>query len=99
VKNLGGDAFNSVVINTVIPFLFIYGSMNGKEETKNTALELLNNIPAESNRITRKWDVAGIRAASAFYSQALLQLYSDYCNPRHCLSCSVGTNLITAGIQ
>jgi len=98
VKTLGEDAFNSVVINTVIPFLFIYGSMNGQEETKNRALELLNNIPAESNRITRKWDLAGIHASTALYSQALLQLYSDYCNHRHCLSCSVGTNLITTGM-
>jgi hypothetical protein len=98
VKTLGEDAFNSLVINTIIPFLFIYGSMNGEEEIKNRALELLNRIPAEVNRITRKWDLAGIRASSAFYSQALLQLYGDYCNPRHCLSCSVGTNLITAGI-
>jgi hypothetical protein len=98
VKTLGEDAFNSVVINTVIPFLFIYGSMNGQEETKNRAFELLNNIPAESNRITRKWDLAGIHASTAFYSQALLQLYSDYCNHRHCLSCSVGTNLITTGM-
>jgi hypothetical protein len=72
--------------------------MNGQEETKNRALELLNNIPAESNRITRKWNLAGICASSAFYSQALLQLYGGYCNHRHCLSCSVGTNLITAGI-
>jgi hypothetical protein len=99
VKTLGEDAFNSLAINTVVPFLFIYGSMNGQEETKNRALELLNSIPAESNRITRKWDLAGIRVSSAFYSQALLQLYNVYCNHRHCLSCSVGTNLITAGIQ
>jgi hypothetical protein len=99
VKTLGEDAFNSVMINTVVPFLFIYGSMNGQEQTKSRALELLNSIPAESNRITRKWALGGIHAASAFYSQALLQLYSDYCNHRHCLSCSVGTNLITAGIQ
>jgi hypothetical protein len=99
VKTLGGDAFNSLAINTVVPFLFIYGSMNGQEETKNKALDWLNDIPAESNRITRKWNLAGIRASSAFYSQALLQLYGDYCNQRHCLSCSVGTNLITAGIQ
>jgi hypothetical protein len=99
VKTLGENAFNSLVINTVIPFLFIYGSMNGQEETKNRALELLNSIPPESNRITRKWDVAGIRISSAFYSQAVLQLYTGYCCPRHCLSCSVGTHLITAGIQ
>jgi hypothetical protein len=98
VKMLGEEAFNSLVINTVVPFLFIYGSMNGQEETKNRALELLNSIPAESNRITRKWDLAGIRASSAFYSQALLQLYGDYCSHKHCLSCSVGTNLITNGI-
>ncbi len=98
VKKLGDNAFNSLVINTVIPFMFIYGSMHGQEETKNRALELLNNILPESNRITRKWDLAGIKASSAFYSQALLQLYSNYCNHRHCLSCSIGTNLITSGI-
>lgn len=99
VKTLGEDAFNSVVINTVVPFLFIYGSMNGGEATRNKAVELLNSIPAESNRITRKWELAGIHPSSAFYSQALIQLYTGYCNHRHCLSCSIGTNLITAGIS
>ncbi len=76
VKSLGEDAFNSLVINTVIPFLFIFGTMNGQDEIKDRALEFLNSIPAESNRITRKWDAAGIRVSTAFYSQAVLQLYS-----------------------
>jgi hypothetical protein len=98
VKTLGEGAFNNLVINTVVPFLFIYGNMHGKEETKNRALELLNSIPAEVNRITRKWDLAGIHASSAFYSQALLQLYGEYCSSRHCLSCSVGTTLITGNL-
>jgi hypothetical protein len=93
-KDLGEAAFYSIVINTVIPFLFVYGSMNGKEEAREKAIGWLNRIPAENNRMVRRWAQAGIRPSSALYSQALLQLMENYCNRRRCLSCSVGLQLI-----
>lgn len=98
-KALGEGAFYCIVINTVIPFIFIYGSMNGREEIKEKALDWLNRIPPESNRVVRRWSQADIRPSSAFYSQALLQLSENYCIRRRCLACSVGTHLITSGIQ
>jgi len=94
-KTLGKTAFYSLVINAVIPFLFVYGTMNGKEESRVKALDWLNRIPSESNRIVRRWNQAGIQPSSAFYSQALLQLAENYCSRRRCLACSVGTHLIT----
>jgi hypothetical protein len=98
-KLLGETAFCSIVINTVIPFLFVYGSMNGRDEVRDKALDWLNRIPPESNRVVRGWNQAGIQSSSAFYSQALLQLTENYCRRRRCLACSVGAQLITAGIQ
>jgi hypothetical protein len=95
-KVLGEEAYFSIVINTVVPFLFIYGSMNGIEELKDKAVDWLNRIPPETNRVIRRWDQAGVRPSSAFYSQALLQLSENYCSRRRCLACSVGTHLITA---
>jgi hypothetical protein len=99
IKNLGEGSFYGIVINTVIPFLFVYGSMNGMEEIREKALGWLNRMPPESNRVVRRWDRAGVQASSAFYSQALLQLSENYCIRRRCISCSVGTHLITSGVS
>jgi hypothetical protein len=96
-KSLGEGSFYGIVINTVIPFLFVYGNMNGREEIKEKALGWLNKVPSESNRVVRRWTETGIQSPSAFYSQALLQLSENYCSRRRCLSCSVGTHLITSG--
>jgi len=97
-KTLGEESFYNIVINTVIPFLFVYGNKNGREEIKDKALDWLNRIPAENNRVVRKWNRAGIRPSSAFYSQALRQLSEKFCSHRRCLACSVGTQLIREGI-
>jgi hypothetical protein len=97
IKTLGDEAFYSIVINTVIPFLYVYGSMNGREEVKDKAINWLNQVPPESNRVVRRWADAGVKASSAFYSQALLQLSESYCMRRRCISCSVGTHLIASG--
>ena len=55
---------------------------------------MLEQLAPEKNRIIRKWDEAGIKADSAFYSQALVQLKNEYCNPGRCLECGIGKNLI-----
>jgi hypothetical protein len=97
IKTLGTDAFNTIVINTVVPFLFIYGRMNDREEMKERALDWLNRIPPEKNRITNRWEQYGIKLSSAFYSQGILQLANTYCNRKRCLACSIGTRIITTG--
>jgi hypothetical protein len=94
-KVIGREAINNIIINAVIPFLFIYGKMHGREDLKNRALQWLSALPPEKNRVTVRWEMFGIRPSSAFYSQGLLQLSKSYCSRKHCLACSVGTHLIT----
>ena len=83
VKELGTESINTVIVNVVVPFLFVYGESQNKEQLKNRSLEYLEKLPAESNSIIRKWEQLGVLAVSAFDSQALLQLKNKYCEPKN----------------
>lgn len=93
-KNMGLESQYSILINTVIPFLFIYGAMKDKEEIKNRAIDFLDNIPPERNNIIGEWKRLGVKSTSAFYSQALIQLKNSYCKNKKCLNCEIGNQII-----
>jgi hypothetical protein len=94
-KKLGSEAFQVIVINAVVPFLFVYGQRTGHPSLKERALEWLNQLPPEKNRLVTRWEAAGIKAVSAFYSQGILQMSTKYCGHKRCLACSVGMSIIT----
>ncbi len=95
-KALGREASFSLLINTLIPFMYLYGKSTGDEELAERAVNLLDEIPPEKNSIIRSWDEAGIHADSALYSQALIQLKNKYCNFKRCLECEIGNQLLAA---
>lgn len=95
VKRLGRASVNGLLINTIVPFLFVYGSTHGSEKYKERALRFLDELPAEQNSIVSSWSLAGIDATSAEQSQALLQLHKFYCQPKRCLQCSIGVGLVS----
>jgi hypothetical protein len=96
-KNTGSQATDILIINAVIPVMFVYGRSRDRQDICNNAISLLENIPAEQNIITEEWKTAGIDAGSAFYSQALIQLRNEYCKKRRCLDCRIGSTLISMG--
>lgn len=93
-KSLGDSAFQNIIINTVVPFLFVYGDYHNQQQLKDKALDFLENLPAEKNSILDNWQKLGVEVRSAFDSQALIQLKNCYCNPKNCLNCRIGTKLI-----
>jgi len=93
-KTLGESAFNNLVINTVVPILFVYGDQHMDQAMKDRALALLENLAPESNQIIRKWNSLGIECRSAFETQALLQLKNSYCTDKKCLNCQLGAKII-----
>ncbi|WP_340114489.1 DUF2851 family protein [Maribellus mangrovi] len=95
-KELGDTSIQIAIINVVIPMLFVYGERQNKPALKNRALELLEQLPAEKNSIIGKWSELGIKARSAFESQALLQLKNNYCEQKKCLNCQIGAKLLTS---
>lgn len=94
VKELGLNSINTLIINVVIPFLFVYGETQNKEPLKNRALGFLEQLPAEANSIIGKWHELGVESRSAFETQALLQLKNRYCEPKKCLNCHIGVKLV-----
>ena len=95
-KALGQTAFDNLVINTIVPMLFVYGDQHLDQGMKDRALLLLEKLDAENNQIIRKWNESGIESRTAFETQALLQLKNNYCDHKKCLNCQLGAKIITS---
>ena len=93
-KRLGAFKANIIGINLVSVLQFAYGSYTGREALRDSALTLLERLPAEDNRYMRGWHDAGLTPRSAFESQALLQLATEYCAAKRCAECPVGRRIL-----
>ena len=98
-KTIGKAAAHTVLINAVVPFLFLYGRMQGRPELETRALDLLETLPAERNHLLKQWKALGLQAENAAESQGLLTLRKSYCQPRRCLECAIGHCLLKRGKQ
>lgn len=98
-KPLGAQAIDTILINTIAPFKFLYGRMRGDEQLEQEAISMLEAIDSESNKIMREWLGVGIKATSSAESQALLELKKNYCQRRNCLSCHIGNYLLTENLE
>lgn len=89
---LGRDKMNMLAINLVVPMQFAYASVMGREELKGAALDLLERLPAEKNRLVARWTGFGVPVRSAYDSQALIGL-SHLCDEARCEECPLGRML------
>jgi hypothetical protein len=96
-KHTGSMAADILLINAVIPVIFVYGQSRDNPDIIERAICFLENVDPEENVITSEWKSAGIAAESAFYSQALIQLRNEYCKRRKCLDCRIGNKIISQG--
>jgi hypothetical protein len=94
VKHLGKESAVVLLVNSVAPFLFLYGKWTGEEQRCEQAFRLLQELPAEHNRILTEWNRAGVNFSNGFETQAALELYRNYCVRKNCLNCSIGTHLL-----
>ena len=93
-KNLGKSAVDVILINTIVPFLFVYGKLKGQNKFQEKAISLLEKIKPEKNTIINNWSDLNMQSKSAFDTQALIQLKNSYCNEKKCLNCQIGNVLI-----
>lgn len=100
VKNMGIQMIDNILINTIIPTLFTYGFLLNETVYKDRALQWMEQVAAEKNRITKGFEAIGVVNKNAFDSQALLQLKNNYCNKKRCLECAVGNKILRSnGVQ
>lgn len=93
-KSLGTASVNLILINTIIPFLFVYGQLKHDESLQQKATDWLEQIKAETNSISRNFSELGLKPFNAMHSQALLQLKNEYCDAKRCLECRIGHEIL-----
>lgn len=94
VKNIGKDAALNIMINTVAPMQYLYARLQGGTGLQENSINLLQSVKAENNKVLNAWKEVGITAKDAAQSQALLQLFNEYCSNKKCLNCAVGNRLV-----
>ncbi|MEJ7643596.1 MAG: DUF2851 family protein [Chryseolinea sp.] len=94
IDTLGEAAVNNLIINSVVPLMVAYGKSKDDQGYVDKAVRILQTLHAETNMITKQWKTLGIASRTAFDSQALVQLYNNYCLKRRCLECNIGASIV-----
>jgi hypothetical protein len=74
-------------INVVAQLQIFYSEYTMRSDLDSRGIELLEQLPAESNLFMNRWQKLGIKAENALESQALLQLTKEYCTHLRCDKC------------
>lgn len=93
-KKIGQQLIENILINTIIPMLFMYGRMMKNNSLCDKAMTWLEEIHAEENSITKTFNAFNLKIKKANESQALIQLYKNYCSQQRCLQCNIGYTLL-----
>jgi hypothetical protein len=96
-KHFGKEAIRTLIINTVAPFLFLYGKKKANDTYKERALRLLEQLPAEKNATVEQWAQLGLAMPTAYQTQAAIQLKTAYCDLQRCLECAIGSAIMQTG--
>ena len=88
-----------LIINSIIPMLYIYGKHRKEEKLCEMAEDLLHQIDPEENGIIKRWREQGVRAECAADSQALLHLHRKYCHTKKCTDCPFAYHYIKERIE
>ncbi len=91
---LSKSAIQLILINSVLPALFVYGQKQHKPALAERCLQFYAQIEPEENNIIRFWRKLGITSQSSAQAQALLQLKTYYCDQLNCLHCTFGQNIL-----
>lgn len=94
VKSLGKSSIDIISINTIVPFLYLYGMEKGELKIKELAVDLLRSIAPEKNSIISNWNALGVKAKNASDTQALLELKNNFCLKKKCLDCKIGNAVL-----
>lgn len=94
MRRPGVQMARNVLINSVLPLLYLYGREHGLPEYQERALGMMESLPAEENHVLEGWKEIGVLAGDAADSQALLHLKQYYCQEKKCLQCAIGAKLL-----
>lgn len=92
-KKLTKKFIDLLLINTVLPLKFCYAKFKAKD--MNAEIEaIITAIKKEQNSVIDNFKTHGISVSNSRDSQAILQLYKQYCTKNRCLQCAIGSRLL-----
>jgi len=91
---LGATTTNSIILNAILPVLYLYARTTGSDDLINRILNYFTTLPSEHNSILSKYLPSFISIKNGGDSQAVLQLYHHYCVLKKCLSCAIGHEVL-----
>lgn len=94
ISGIGEMSVLNIIINTAVPLMVAYAKLKDDQSLMDRAIEILQHIPAEDNAIIKNWKNLGFNPTSSADTQALLQLFNNYCTKRRCLECTIGFSII-----
>ncbi len=94
MPGLGISSLENVVINTFVPVLVAYGKSRDEQVYTDRALQYLQLLKPEYNRILKKWETVGLIPLNAFDSQAMIELNNEFCLKKKCAVCNIGSIII-----
>ncbi len=92
--DFGKSSTENIIINTVVPMLVLFSQELKRTDLMDRAISFMENIKPENNEIIRQWADLGIKAQHALDSQALLEQYNNFCQPKKCLNCEIGNKIL-----
>ena len=96
IKKLSKASINHFLINCIAPLWYCYGRVTQLSTFCNKAFLLWESLSAEANHITKCYSKLHDKPKNAMESQALIELYTNYCKSKKCFECSVGSEIIQA---
>lgn len=88
----GKDFTLQLQLNAEIPLQFALMQIHGAEEAH--ALDTMNTLPPENNKIIREFISRGFKPLNALESQGLIQMKKTYCDQKACWTCTIGQYLL-----
>lgn len=91
---LGQARADTIIANAVIPTLLLAAERERDYQVADRALDVLLDLPAPDDRVTRLFAAHGPAATNALEAQGLHHLLKTRCEKGRCLSCTVGRWLL-----
>lgn len=83
-----------ILLNGLAPFLYWYGNRERMIRLLSIAIDLLECLPPEKNRIVERWEGLNFRVRNAREAQAVLELNNQFCARTQCLNCAIGKSIL-----
>lgn len=93
-RTLGAETLSLLAINFMVPLWYAYGQFMDDMSWQERCFDLLQEVHAERNHITHKFEAHQWKAQNAFDSQGMIGLHNNYCTKKKCLECKIGQNLL-----